>query len=171
MEIAKGNLYSLMHKKDVSDFWQTKFTTLKYNINYNDLLSNISFEYKTSTELFNEILVLLFKHWGINKGTELQFLRSLFYNVFIWSKNRITVTNTDIIALFQDIKDSYSKAPVNNAILKGQIAIEMHDTTPPPAAALFKSYAQVKYLLQSPCSPKSPDSEFLFSASLLYGNE
>lgn len=129
MEIAKGNLHSLMHKKDLSDFWQTKFTTLKYNINYNDLLSNISFEYKTSTELFNDILISLFKDWGINKGTELQILRSLFYNVFIWSKNRITVTNTDIIALFQDIKDSYSKAPVNNAILNNWIIKVSYDIT------------------------------------------
>ncbi|MFP3598199.1 hypothetical protein [Chryseobacterium sp. SIMBA_029] len=129
MEIAKGNLHSLIHKKDVSDFWQTKFTTLKYNINYNDLLSNISFEYKTSTELFNDILISLFKDWGINKGTELQFLRSLFYNVFIWSKNRITVTNTDITTLFQDIKDSYSKAPVNNAILNNWITKVSYDIT------------------------------------------
>jgi len=122
MEIAKGNLYDLIHKKEMSEFWISKLDTLKKNFKFEDFFQRISFEHKTTTDLFNEILILLFKNWGINKGTELQFLRSLFYNAFIWSKNRSTVSNNDINILFQDIKDSYSKAPVNNAIQNNWIS-------------------------------------------------
>ncbi|MET3537662.1 hypothetical protein [Chryseobacterium limigenitum] len=134
MEISKGNLHSLIHKKELSDFWMAKLKTLKYSVNYQDFLQSISYEHKTSTELFNDILILLFKNWGINKGTEFQFLRSLFYNVFVWSKDRIIVTNIDINKLFQDVKDSYSKAPVNKAFQNNWItkvsysAIESHNS-------------------------------------------
>ncbi|MBW8523845.1 hypothetical protein K0U91_01220 [Chryseobacterium chendengshani] len=122
MEISKGNLHDLIHNRDISEFWITKLQTLNKNIIYEDFLLRISYEHKTSNDLFNEILVLLFKNWQINKGTEFQFLRSLFYNVFIWSQNRSTVTNNDINILFQDIKDSYSKAAVNSAVQNNWIS-------------------------------------------------
>lgn len=129
MEISKGNLHDLINKKEVSEFWISKLDTLRKNFNFEDFFQRVSFEHKTTTDLFNEILILLFKNWGINKGTEFQFLRSLFYNVFIWSKNRSTVSNSDINILFQDIIDSYSKAPVNKAILNNWISKVLYSKT------------------------------------------
>lgn len=115
MEIADGHLYTLIHKKEISEYWISKFKP-EYSIDLTAFLQSISYENKTSNQLFNDILLLLYKDWGINKGTELQFLRSLFYNVFIWSKDRTAVTHFEINSLFQDIKDSYSKASVNKAV-------------------------------------------------------
>lgn len=116
MEIAKGNLSSLINEKVVSKFWVEKLMAHEPNIDYDDFFSKVSFDRRTGSDLHKDIISLLFKEWNVNKGTELQFLRSLFYNVLIWSKDRSTISFSDINTLFQDIRDSYSKASVNKAI-------------------------------------------------------
>lgn len=119
MKIADGNLSALISKKQgqpVSKFWLDKLETLSHKINVSDFVDRISFEPQSTNELYSKIQLLLYKEWNVNKGTELQFLNALFYNILVWSTNRAIVSKTDVVCLFQNIKDSFSKAPVNKAI-------------------------------------------------------
>lgn len=119
MKIADGNLSTLISKRQgqpLSKFWLDKLETLSQNTNFSDFVDRISFESQSTNELYARIQALLYKEWNINKGTECQFLNALFYNILIWSKDRAIVSKTDVISLFQDIRDSFSKAPVNKAI-------------------------------------------------------
>lgn len=119
MKIADGNLSALVSKKQgqpVSKFWIDKLKTLSQSTNFSDFVDRISFEPQSTNELYTKIQALLYKEWNVNKGTECQFLNALFYNILIWSKNRALVSKTNVICLFQDIRDSFSKAPVNKAI-------------------------------------------------------
>ncbi|AZB10873.1 hypothetical protein EG344_19550 [Chryseobacterium sp. G0162] len=125
MKIADGNLSAFMERKhgeNLSKYWIDKLISLSKTIDFNDFADRISFEQQTANELYSKILVLLFKEWNINKGTENQFLNSLFYNILIWSENRASINKNDINLLFQSIKDSFSKAPINKAILNNWIS-------------------------------------------------
>lgn len=119
MKIADGNLSALISKKvgqPISKFWIDKLETLSQNTNFSDFVDKISFELQSTNELYTKIQALLYKEWNVNKGTECQFLNALFYNILIWSKNRAIISKTDVLCLFQNIRDSLSKAPVNKAI-------------------------------------------------------
>ncbi|MCT3859866.1 hypothetical protein HZQ44_11960 [Elizabethkingia anophelis] len=127
MNISDGNLSNLINKKGDFDFWIQKLKAIAGNIEYLDFLNKISYERKTANELYENILKLLFKSWDINKGTEMQFLRSLFFNVLIWSKDRSEVSHYNINTLFQEIKDSFSKSPVNKAFQNNWITNVIYD--------------------------------------------
>ncbi|QHC84729.1 hypothetical protein AS589_07995 [Empedobacter brevis] len=119
MKIADGNLSALISKRQgqpLSKFWIDKLEKLSQNTNFSDFVDRITFEPQSTNELYAKIQVLLYKEWNVNKGTESQFLNALFYNVLVWSKNRAVISKTDVFCLFQDIRDSFSKAPVNKAI-------------------------------------------------------
>lgn len=120
MNIASGSLKELSDNK-LSDnsrkYWEEKLASLGYSgINYSQFLKSISFESISLNEIIEQIIYLLYQKWDINKGTEKQFLQSLFYNVLNWSKDRRKIVYNDIKLLFQEILDSYSKAPINEAI-------------------------------------------------------
>jgi hypothetical protein len=119
MQVAKGNLSELITRdenQDISKFWADKLNSYLTDINHLDFLNKVTFESHSKKGLYHNILTSLYKVWGVNKGTETQFLRSLFYNVLIWSEERKVIDKSDIHRLFQEIKDSYSKAPTNEAI-------------------------------------------------------
>src|SRR5690606_21946454 len=82
----------------------------------NKFLAAISYEQISVKELSELIIKALFQHWQINKGTELQHLKALFYQVFSWSQERATINAKDVQAFFQEIEDSFSKAIKNEAI-------------------------------------------------------
>jgi len=132
MTISDGNLNKLINNSldDKSlDYWLNKLKSLDYKgIDYNHFLSTISFEPISITEISNHILKDLYKGWGINKGTENQFLQSLFYNVLVWSKERASIKQHDIKLLFQEVLDSYSKAPVNEAVKNNWINPVIYST-------------------------------------------
>src|SRR5690606_11076639 len=118
MKIADGNLSALISKRQaqpLSKFWLDKLETITQNTNFSDFVDKISFESQSTNDLYTKIQALLYKEWNINKGTECQFLNALFYNILIWSRNRAIVSKTDVISLFQEIRDLFSKAPVNKA--------------------------------------------------------
>lgn len=120
MSIASGSLKELIDNK-LSDssrkYWEEKLVSLGYSaVNYPQFLKAISFESIAVNEIAEQIISLLYQKWNINKGTEKQFLQSLFYNVLNWSKDRQKIVYNDIKLLFQEILDSYSKAPINEAI-------------------------------------------------------
>ncbi|WP_343556021.1 hypothetical protein [Sphingobacterium sp.] len=119
MKIADGNLSAFVNRKqgeDISKFWTEKLKPLTKIQNFNDFADKISFDKQTANELYSKIEILLFKEWNVNKGTEYQFLSALFYNILLWSKERVTVYKNDVQVLFQSVIDSYSKAPINKAI-------------------------------------------------------
>ncbi|WP_312740879.1 P-loop NTPase [Sphingobacterium multivorum] len=125
MAISKGNLSYIKNRKKgdtIPEFWISKLNTLSQTIDFVDFLDCISFEYRASEDLYKNIQVLLYKEWDINKGAEAQFLNALFYNILIWSKDRATVNQLDIVKLFQSVKDSSSKSPTNKAIQNNWIA-------------------------------------------------
>lgn len=132
MNISDGNLDKLINNSlnDKSlEFWLNKLKSLDYKgIDYNHFLSTISFEQISITEMSNQILKDLYTGWHINKGTENQFLQSLFYNVLIWSKERVSIKQYDIRLLFQEVLDSYSKAPVNEAVKNNWIKPVIYST-------------------------------------------
>lgn len=118
MKIADGNLSALVNGKlnpKQKAFWHDKIQSIGIS-NSEEFLSRLTFEQHTSNELLSSLQKILLKDWSINHGTELQYLRSLFFNVLEWSKERATVTRSAICKLFQDVLDSYSKAPINEAI-------------------------------------------------------
>jgi hypothetical protein len=120
MNIASGNMKDLVnnHLNDNSrKFWIDKLSSLRYSeIDHSQFLESISFELMSTIEIVNQIIKLLFQNWNVNKGAEEQFLKSLFYNVLAWSKDRKKITRGDIKLLFQEIIDSYSKTPINEAL-------------------------------------------------------
>lgn len=120
MNIACGHLKELIDNK-LSDssrkYWEEKLSSLEYSdVNYPQFLKSISFESITVNEIVEQIICLLYKKWDVNKGTEKQFLQSLFYNTLNWSKDREKIVYNDIKLLFQEVLDSYSKTPINEAI-------------------------------------------------------
>lgn len=119
MKIANGNLSDLISReqgKSISRFWTDKLEDYLPNTDFSSFFERVSFEYESVNNLYAQIQTLLFKDWNVNKGTEIQFLNALFYKVLISSKNREIVNKTDITNLFQNIRDAYSKAPINKAI-------------------------------------------------------
>lgn len=118
MKIADGKLSGLVNGKlnpMQKAFWDGKLQSIGIT-NSEEFLSRLTFEQHTANELVTKLQKTLLKDWNINHGTELQYLRSLFFNVLEWSKERATVSRLSIKKLFQEILDSYSKAPVNEAI-------------------------------------------------------
>jgi hypothetical protein len=120
MNITEGSLKDLVNgtlNTESKQYWLGKLESLSYKeIDYLDFLQSISFEFASIQKINYEILELLFEDWKVNVGTEEQFLKSLFFNVLIWSKDRKTVDRNDIEVLFQKIIDSFSKAPINEAV-------------------------------------------------------
>jgi len=119
-KVSEGNLKNLINGNlnDKSEqYWIDKLNSLSYKgIDYTGFLKTISFEFITVQEITSQILELLYEKWDVNIGTEDQFLKSLFYNALIWSKDRKKISRGDISILFQDIADSFSKTPTNEAI-------------------------------------------------------
>ncbi|WP_286775240.1 MULTISPECIES: hypothetical protein [Sphingobacterium] len=119
MHIANGNLSTLINRKEkavVPNFWIEKIKTYNANVDCNDFFSKVSFEFQPLNDLYAKIQAILIKDWNINIGTELQFLRSIFYHILIWSKERKKITYLDLNAVIQEVKDSYSKAHTNEAV-------------------------------------------------------
>ena len=131
MRIADGNLSSLIKRKGqqaIPTFWIEKLSTLDPNIDYDDFINRISFDFQSTNDLYGKILTLFFKDWNVNNGTEIQFFTSLFYNILVWSKDRMTIINADVNQLFQNIRDSYSKAYANKAIQNNWITKTSYQT-------------------------------------------
>ncbi|MGJ1285075.1 hypothetical protein ACR79P_19785 [Sphingobacterium spiritivorum] len=119
MTLAKGNLTELVNRKigqSLNGYWMEKFGTLDPRFDPVQFMDSIIFEHRSVDGLYNEILIMLYKDWTVNKGTEMQFLSSLFYHVLIWSKDRAGITAVDVHRVFGEVRDSFSKAPVNEAI-------------------------------------------------------
>lgn len=120
MTISDGNLKNLFDgnlNEKSKQYWFDKLNSLPYKgIDYSQFIETISFEFASIQDITSQILKLLYEVWNVNIGTEGQFLKSLFYNALIWSRDRKEINRNDVVVLFQDITDSFSKAPINEAI-------------------------------------------------------
>lgn len=104
---------------DVLEYWHKKFQSSGYPISNTELetfLCQIAVENINIDEIFNAIIEILHREYSINLGTENNFIRALFYNVFDWAKNRQKITSIDLTQLIQSVTDSFSKFPVNQAL-------------------------------------------------------
>lgn len=134
MKVADGHL-SVLISDDLNDksleYWQEKFDSLNVTsktFDFRHFLNQITYEYITVDQLSVQIVKILFQTWKINKGTELQFLKSLFYHVFVWSKERKEICYPDIRNLFQEITDAFSKSVINEAITHDWISTVSYPT-------------------------------------------
>jgi len=120
MSVTEGNLKDLVEgnlKDQSKEYWLNKFSSLSYeNIDYLLFLKSVSFEFVSINDITLQIKELLFEEWEVNIGTEEQFLKALFYYTLICSKERKTIVREDVSILFQEIVDSFSKAPINEAL-------------------------------------------------------
>jgi hypothetical protein len=120
--LSKGNLEGIgssSTSEQAINFWKEKFLSISISPlpeAFRSFLQNITIIRVNEIALLNEIKELLFESFHVNFGTELQYLKALFYNVFEWSQQRKTVSYRDLIQLFQSIEDSFSKSPVNPAV-------------------------------------------------------
>ena len=126
IQFAKGNLQNVINLSlpdNSIDFWAGKFDIQK---NRKDELKSffkqITFEKISECDIEDQIVTALFQHFGVNIGTESIYAKALFYNTLLWSKNKVTVNYRDIQALFQEVKDSFSKFPINPAVQNGWIS-------------------------------------------------
>ncbi|NQX97589.1 MAG: hypothetical protein HRT73_06875 [Flavobacteriales bacterium] len=120
--ISKGKLSDLSNRnisEEILNFWKEKFTKASIeisDIDFEMFLKTIHFVKVSETNLINETLSLLTKRFSLNNGTEQQYLKALFYNVFNWSKERVEVSFKDLNKVIQTVTDSFSKGPINPAI-------------------------------------------------------
>lgn len=120
--LAKGNLdfikgHPLTEK--TLNHWFNKFREADLINNIDELkefLSKVNSDHKEENKLYDMIVAKLIRHYNIRGGTELNYLKALFYHVYDWAKKRETISQQDLIKLIQTITDSYSVFPINQAI-------------------------------------------------------
>jgi hypothetical protein len=119
-KIAEGLLQELFDSRlsaRAFEHWQKKIKLVYENeFDIADFLQRITFEKHTVSELTQEINGQLYKNWNVNRGTEMQFISGLSYHVLQWSQKRETIGYQNLARLFTDINDTFSKAPINEAI-------------------------------------------------------
>jgi hypothetical protein len=119
-KVADGALRHLFEKKltiNSLQHWQSKlndYCNTPFDIQ--DFFDKITYERISFDEITSNIKQLLFRHWNINIGTERQFTNALVNSILQWSKERQKITHINIYKLFGDIKESYSKAVINEAV-------------------------------------------------------
>lgn len=135
--LAKGNLSAIGCKtiqQQHIDFWKNKLSEQYHTITISEtqnLLSAIEIEKTSEADLLTEIITLLYKQYGVNKQAEWSFIKSLFYHVFEWSKQKKAVHYEEIARLMQLVTDSYSHFPVNPAIQNSWVTLITYEPTPP----------------------------------------
>lgn len=119
-KVADGALRQLFEKKLTDNslqFWQSKlYTYSDIHFDVKDFLNKIAYQRMSFDEISTSITQLLFKNWNVNTGTERQFVNALVNNVLQWSKERKTINHQNVLNLFEDINESYSKAVKNEAV-------------------------------------------------------
>lgn len=131
---TKGKLEELGSGKfseDMLNFWLEKFSAFN-DISADELkgfFERIVFEKITESFLEYEIKKILFESFLVNHGTELTYIKAIFYNTYKWSKNKATITEKDVVDLFQSVKDAFSRFPTNPAIQNTWISTVSFDIT------------------------------------------
>ncbi|MCQ6960112.1 hypothetical protein [Mucilaginibacter aquariorum] len=148
MNIAAGNLESLVAQKlkgNSLDYWQQKIGAIAKDIpdfRLEDFLARVSFEKVTAEMLFTRSVSLLLDKYKVNPGTELQYLKSIFYLALEWSKDRSSVNHRIFWQAMQQVTDAFYKGPINQAVVNGWIVpVKFLPDTNTDAAAYFDGKA------------------------------
>lgn len=122
------NIIAIQSKSKLNSdlvYWETKIEELKQGkgVNYdwsnfklNDFLDKISFEVITIDELHKQIIKQLNAKFKITFGNTEQYLKALFYHIFLWSISRTEVTHSDIEAIINSVSEDIAKGSHNPAI-------------------------------------------------------
>ncbi|MEI6948594.1 dsDNA nuclease domain-containing protein [Paraflavisolibacter sp. H34] len=128
---SKGHMQALVQNahSDLSfDFWIEKFSQISHtgklqiSLEYiKHFFGSISFEKHSEPWLLEQITKLLYTHFEVNLGAETSFLNALFFQVFLWSRERQTVSYQELQRVLVDVRDVNSRHSVNPAIQNGWI--------------------------------------------------
>lgn len=133
-KVAEGALKQLFERKltiKSLEHWQSKLTgycNVPFDIQ--DFFDKITYERISFDEITNSIRQFLVKYWSINIGTERQFVNALVNNILQWSKERKSINHHHVLSLFEDVRDSYSKALKNEAVTHNWIEIVNYSDSP-----------------------------------------
>lgn len=126
---AHGKLSNL---PDEFNHWKGKFENADIDISHVDFrkfLSSIRFEsYSSEEALIDGCKNLIIQDFNVSVHATNQFLIALFYSVFNWSKQRQQINRMDVLKVFQEVEDSFSKHPENIAIRDNLIEIIKFDS-------------------------------------------
>ncbi|PTQ99186.1 hypothetical protein C8P68_1021 [Mucilaginibacter yixingensis] len=138
MPIAAGHLQKLSEQKlnDASKtYWHDKIKSLTLyskDLDIDDFLKKITFEKTTAETLYKRSTDLLLAKHNVNPGTQLQYLKSIFFHALEWSKERTTIDQSLFNQTLQQITDAFYKGPVNAAVVNGWITPELFQDSQNP---------------------------------------
>ncbi|UOG77627.1 hypothetical protein MTX78_25015 (plasmid) [Hymenobacter tibetensis] len=105
-------------------------------------LQRLRFEYITEAQLHERCVQALLANFDIHARSEEQYLKAVFYHAFDWSRQRVTVTYRHLAESIQRVKDSYSSAPLNEALRHNWLErVSYGGEVQRPAAAYFAGQA------------------------------
>lgn len=121
------------------DYWRLKFETEGLTVSSDDLktfFDAVNAQYIDDQQLLERITASLLRSYNVNSGSELTYIRSLFYRIFEWAKIRQTVNKQLLLLAIQEVTDDFSRAPTNEAIKYAWITpvtFAVRDNTPAPS--------------------------------------
>lgn len=127
MAIASGHLDVLVGKRSNDSsrgYWHAKVKGLAIcppELDIEAFFKQIIFEKISAESLYSKSIKLLLDQYQVNPGTEVQYLKSIFYHALEWSRHRATVGYLLFKQTLQQVTDALYKGPVNPAVLNGWI--------------------------------------------------
>jgi hypothetical protein len=119
MRLATGLQQLVQHNPTALAHWGAKLRATDKSFTLEqiiDFLRRLRFEHVTEAQLYERCLQHLLTDFDVHARSEEQLLKAVFYHAFEWSRQRLTVTYRHLAEVIQAVKDSYSAAPLNEAI-------------------------------------------------------
>lgn len=139
MKLANGNLKELALNSFTDtglEYWRKKIENYKdstkgklnwKNFNMVDFLDSIKFEKLSEQVLEKDCKQIIIDKFQITTGNEQQYMNTLLFKVFEWSKNRTAINSEDINTIIQEVKDDMARGIVNPAIQEMWISKVTYD--------------------------------------------
>lgn len=175
MPISGGHLQHLIQKEfnpPMLAYWQSKLVSAQKKTTPLDtptFLAQLAFEHITQTTLYNNLVNKLLSEYGVNSGTEEQFIKSLFYHAFTWSQERTIVQPSDVHRVLQEVKDTFSRAPTNEAVRHKWItavSFGNSDSLPADDASYFEGMAAQPFHIARRLPVRRPEWEEIVQTRL-----
>jgi hypothetical protein len=168
MPISGGHLQHLIQQAfnpSMLAYWKSKLISAQKKTIPLDIpafLARLTFEYITQSTLYTNLLTKLLTDYDINSGTEEQFVKALFYHAFTWSQERTIVRPSDVHRVLQEVKDTFSKASINEAVRHRWIAsvsFENSDLLPADDTSYFEGMAAQPFHIARHLPVRRPEWE------------